>query len=114
MSVYAKIENDIVVQVIVAEEDFIATQEGTWIEDTEAVKNAAAIGYTYNSELDAFIPPKPFNSWTLDENALWQAPIAYPTVTPNEDGSVTKYHWNEETQSWDEDTMPDPNASEPE
>lgn len=57
-------------------------------------KNYAGIGYTYNSDLDAFIPPKPFNSWLLNEDTcLWYAPVAYP-----EDGQV--YHWNEDIVSW--------------
>ena len=57
-------------------------------------KNHAGIGYTYDSQRDAFIPPKPFNSWVLNEQTCnWEAPIAYPT-----DGQ--KYYWNEEDQSW--------------
>ena len=57
-------------------------------------KNHAGIGYTYDSNRDAFIPPKPYNSWILNEQTcLWKAPIAYPT-----DGQI--YSWNEETQSW--------------
>jgi hypothetical protein len=59
-------------------------------------KRYAGIGYTYNSELDAFIPPKPYPSWSLNtETANWDAPVAYPEG----EGSYT---WNEETQSWDE------------
>lgn len=59
-------------------------------------KNYAGIGYTYDAGRDAFIPPKPFNSWTLDEDTcLWNAPVAYPT-----DGNL--YTWNEDNQSWDE------------
>ena len=58
-------------------------------------KNHAGIGYTYDENRDAFIPPKPFNSWVLNEDTfLWNAPIAYP-----QDGSI--YNWNEETLSWD-------------
>ena len=58
-------------------------------------KNYAGIGYTYDFARDAFIPPKPFDSWTLNENScLWEAPVAYP-----EDGQ--QYEWNEETTSWD-------------
>ena len=57
-------------------------------------KNYAGIGYTYNPTLDAFIPPKPFNSWILDTNtATWVAPIARPT-----DGNT--YSWDEATQTW--------------
>jgi hypothetical protein len=58
-------------------------------------KNYAGIGYTYDPDRDAFIPPKPFDSWVLNENTcLWETPIPYP-----EDGKP--YFWNEETQSWD-------------
>jgi hypothetical protein len=57
-------------------------------------KNYAGIGYIYDAQRDAFIPPKPFNSWILDETScLWEAPVAYPT-----DGK--RYTWNEETTSW--------------
>jgi hypothetical protein len=58
-------------------------------------KNYAGIGFTYDSGRDAFIPPKPYASWTLvEETCHWTAPVDYPT-----DGQV--YTWNEETQSWD-------------
>ena len=58
-------------------------------------KNYAGIGYTYDFARDAFIPPKPFDSWTLNENScLWGAPVAMP-----DDGQ--QYSWNEETTSWD-------------
>jgi hypothetical protein len=58
-------------------------------------KNYAGIGYTYDEERDAFIPPKPFNSWLLDEETcLWEAPVAYPDDDKH-------YTWNEDTVSWD-------------
>jgi hypothetical protein len=58
-------------------------------------KNYAGIGYTYDETRDAFIPPKPFNSWILDEKTcLWNAPVVYPT-----DGNL--YEWNEQTLNWD-------------
>lgn len=58
--------------------------------------NYAGIGYFYNEELDAFIPPKPFESWVLNHNTFnWDAPIPYPT----DDKS---YEWDELTQSWKE------------
>ena len=58
-------------------------------------KNYAGIGYTYDENRDAFIPPKPFDYWTLnDTTCLWEAPVAMP-----EDDNV--YGWNEETQTWD-------------
>lgn len=123
MAHYAKVNNGIVEQVIVAEADyfdtFIDTSPGEWIQTSynthggvhyvpnsnrETIsddqskalrKNYAGIGYTYDSARDAFIPPKPYPSWTLNENTcLWEAPVAYPT-----DGQV--YIWNEETTSWD-------------
>jgi hypothetical protein len=57
-------------------------------------KNYAGIGYSYNSIRDAFIPPKPFASWTLnEETCLWEAPVAYP-----DDGGL--YQWDEITTSW--------------
>ena len=58
-------------------------------------KNYAGIGYTFDEARDAFIPPKPFDSWLLNEDScLWEAPVAHPN-----DGGF--YNWNEETQSWD-------------
>ena len=58
-------------------------------------KNYAGVGYTYDETRDAFIPPKPYDSWTLDETSCtWQAPTAYP-----DDDQM--YTWNEETTSWD-------------
>jgi hypothetical protein len=58
-------------------------------------KNNGGIGFTYDEDRDAFIPPKPFNSWTLNETTCrWEAPVAYP------DDEKT-YRWNEETQQWD-------------
>jgi len=57
-------------------------------------KNYAGQGYTYNAELDAFIPPKPFNSWILNETTcIWESPVPYP----NDDG---RYVWDEETTNW--------------
>jgi len=57
-------------------------------------KNYAGIGYTYDPQLDAFIPPKPYPSWVLDENTcLWSAPIPMPT-----DGQM--YLWDENTLNW--------------
>ena len=61
-------------------------------------KNFAGIGFTYDSQRDAFIPPKPYNSWILNETTcLWNAPIAYPV-----DNNVNnRYKWNEEIQNWE-------------
>ncbi|NDF98322.1 MAG: hypothetical protein EB101_05245 [Chitinophagia bacterium] len=61
-------------------------------------KNYAGIGYKYDAARDAFIPPKPFNSWVLnDDTCLWEAPVAYPT-----DGKM--YTWDEASTSWVEVT----------
>ena len=58
-------------------------------------KNHAGIGYTYDEDRDAFIPPKPFNSWILNEDTCrWEAPVTKP-----EDDNM--YFWNEQTLSWD-------------
>ena len=58
-------------------------------------KNYAGVGYTYDQTRDAFIPPKPFNSWTLNEDTcLWEAPAVKP-----DDGQ--RYIWNETNQTWD-------------
>jgi len=68
------------------------------LDGTPFRKNHAGIGYTYDEDKDAFIPPQPYNSWTLNEDTCnWEAPVAYP-----DDGK--KYNWNEETTSWDEIT----------
>ena len=71
-------------------------------------KNFAGIGYTYDEDRDAFIPPKPYNSWVLNETTcLWESPIVRPeTYTQNltdRDGNSSSddYTWNEETTTWD-------------
>ena len=119
MSHFAHIDqNNIVTQVIVAEQDFINSgavgDPSSWIQTsyntyagqhalggTPLRKNYAGIGYSYDASRDAFIPPKPFNSWTLNETTcLWEAPTPYPT-----DGKI--YNWNENTLSWDEVVIPE-------
>ena len=58
-------------------------------------KNFAGVGYTYDQTRDAFIEPKPYNSWILNETTcLWEAPVALPDTE-------NRYNWNEETQQWD-------------
>ena len=58
-------------------------------------KNYAGIGYTYDEDRDAFIPPKPFNSWVLNETTCqWEAPVALPDTE-------NRYNWNVETTTWD-------------
>ena len=110
MSHFAKVNNGIVEQVIVAEPEFFDTfvdaSPGEWIQTSYNThggqhpegrplrKNFAGIGYTYDRERDAFIPPKPFASWVLNEDTcLWNAPVAYP-----DDGG--SYTWDEATTSW--------------
>jgi hypothetical protein len=110
MSHFAKVENGIVTQVIVAEQSFINkglignpsqwiqtsynTYGGRHPEGRPLRKNYAGIGYTYDAQRDAFIPPKPFESWILnEETCLWSAPVVMP-----DDGNL--YEWNEETQNW--------------
>ena len=118
MAHYAKVTDGIVTKVIVAEADFFNTfiddSAGRWIqtsynthggkhydengnEDGEGLrKNFAGVGHTYDSQLDAFIPPRPFASWTLNETTcLWEAPVAYP-----DDGK--EYIWNESITNWTE------------
>lgn len=57
-------------------------------------KNYAGVGFTYDAQLDAFIPPKPFASWVLNEDTcLWDAPVPHPT-----DGKI--YLWDEQTTNW--------------
>ena len=65
-------------------------------------KRYAGIGYTYNAELDAFVPPKPFASWVLDtEEANWKAPVDMPADAGQGD-PPKMYSWDEETTSWKE------------
>jgi len=108
MSHFAKVENGIVTQVIVAEQDVIDsgafgdgwvktsynTHGGQHPEGKPLRKNYAGIGFTYDITRDAFIPPQPFASWILDENTcLWNPPVVYP-----DDGN--RYTWDEATTSW--------------
>jgi len=109
MAHFAKVNNGIVEQVIVAEPEFFNTfvdsSPGEWIQTSYNThggqhpegrplrKNYAGIGYTYDRTRDAFIPPKPYASWTLnDTTCLWDAPTPMPT-----DGVYT---WDESTLSW--------------
>jgi hypothetical protein len=113
MGHYAKVVDGKVTQVIVAEPDFFTTfvdsSPGEWIQTsynthggihhlggTPLRKNYAGVGFTYDRQRDAFIPPQPYASWILNEDTcLWSAPIPYPT-----DGK--DYYWNESTLSWQE------------
>ena len=110
MSHFAELdENNVVLRVLVGDNNmpnegydwFVENLGGTWIQTSyngNIRKNFAGIGYTYDAEKDAFIPPQPFESWTLNETTCrWQAPIPYP-----QDGRV--YSWDEETTTWIEVT----------
>jgi len=118
MAHFAKVLDGIVTQVIVCEEDFmnsyVDSTPGTWIQTsyntkkgqhktggTPLRKNFAGIGYSYDETRDAFIPPKEFESWVLNEDTcVWESPVALPDDALENGGSV-RYTWNEETQSWD-------------
>jgi hypothetical protein len=121
MAHYAKIEDDIVTKVIVAEteffNDFVDSSPGEWVQtsyntrggvhyqpdsdnpsddQSKALhKNFAGVGYHYDGT--GFYAPKPYNSWTLNTTSyLWEAPVAYPD---------SGFHvWNETDQRWDEVT----------
>jgi len=114
MSHFAQInDQNIVTQVIVAEQDFIDSgvvgDPSKWIKTSYNTfagehknggepfrKNYAGIGYTYDPQRDAFIPPKEFNSWSLNEDTChWEPPVPYPN-----DGKF--YTWNETIISWEE------------
>ena len=65
-------------------------------------KNYAGIGFTYDSNRDAFIPPKPFNSWVLNEDTCrWEAPVARPELTQEQIDNKNYYTWNEEILNWE-------------
>jgi len=106
MSHFAKIDKDnIVTQVIVAEQDFINSglvgDSFLWVQTSyneNFRKQYAGIGYTYDKVNDVFISPKPFPSWTLDASFDWRP----PTAMPDDD---KRYSWNEDTKSWDETAL---------
>ena len=75
-------------------------------------KNYAGIGYSYDEERDAFIPPKPFNSWLLDEDTcLWYAPVPMPEIEEPYNGVF--YIWNEDIVNWEEVILEQPVDSDP-
>ena len=109
MAHFAQIdENNIVTQVLVVPDnaedrgqDYLANDlglGGTWVQtsyNARIRKNYAGVGFTYDAVKDAFIAPKPFDSWVLNEDTCrWEAPIAYPT-----DGVM--YKWNEDKKDWE-------------
>jgi len=126
MSHFAKVQDGVVTQVIVAEPEFFDTfvdnSPGKWIKTSYNIrggvyydpatnqpaadqsivdgdearqrKNYAGVGFTYDKDRDAFIPPKPYDSWILNEDTcLYEAPVAYP-----DDGN--DYTWDEQTTDW--------------
>jgi len=106
MSHFAKIDsNNIVENVIVAEKDFINSglvgDEFLWVQtsyNNNFRKNHAAVGFTYDKDRDAFIPPQLWSSWTLNETTCqWEPPVPYPT-------DDLMYEWDEDTTSWVETT----------
>ena len=105
MAHFAKLNNNTVTEVIVAEQDFINSglvgDSFLWVQTSfnkNFRKNYAGIGFTYDKTRDAFIPPKPYASWTLVEDTCqWKAPSAMP-----DDGKM--YEWDEDTTSWQETT----------
>ena len=118
MSHFAKVEDGIVTQVIVAEQDFVDTQDGEWVQTsyntyggkhydpvtgeedsgTPLRYNYAGKGDTYDSVRDAFYTSQPFPSWTFDDTTcIWEAPVAYPD-------DDKRYNWDEDTTAWVEVT----------
>jgi hypothetical protein len=113
MAHFAEVVNGIVRRVIVAEQDFIDSGAvgipSRWVQTsyntyggvhklggTPLRKNYAGVGYTYDEQRDAFIPPRPYQSWNLNEDTcLWESPIPYPN-------DYKPYLWNETTGSWEE------------
>tara|TARA_Y100000034_G_C6641283_1_gene280317 strand:- start:9 stop:374 length:366 start_codon:yes stop_codon:yes gene_type:complete len=119
MAHYAELNSEnVVTRVLVVNNDVITDSEGNESEEMGKLflqgiyktdnnfiqtsyngnfrKNYAGIGHTYDETRDAFIPPQPYPSWTLNETScLWDAPVAHP-----DDGNM--YQWNEDTTSWDE------------
>ncbi len=123
MSHFAKVEDGIVTQVIVAEQDHIDTLEGQWVKTSYNTrggkhyapnsnkedggiafrKNYAGPGHIYDETRDAFYSQQPYQSWALNEDTfLWECPEPYPDER-------YLYAWNEETREWDFSSKYDPN-----
>lgn len=117
-------ENNIVTQVIIVSNEDTSDSNGVEVEEIGVAfckkllgantrwkqtsynnnfrVNYAGIGFTYNETLDAFIPPKPFESWVLnEETADWESPVGpAPALTEEEIASHSSYYWNEESGAW--------------
>jgi hypothetical protein len=111
---FAKVENGVVAQVIVAEQDVIDTgifghgwvqtsyntHGGQHPEGRPLRKNYAGVGYTYDTQRDAFIPPQPYPSWVIsEETCLWSSPVPYPTDVGTAE-NPKRYSWDEATLAW--------------
>jgi len=126
MSHFAKVDDhNIVTEVIVAEQEYVDSLEGRWIQTsyntsggihygpdgnpdngTPLRKNFAGIGMVYDETIDGFISEKPYESWILNtETGRWEAPIP----VPSDEGPGNVYFWNEDTQNWSVNT--DPNVA---
>lgn len=129
MAHFARIQNNLVTQVVVVHNNELLVdgvesehagisflqnlygQDTTWVQTSfnkTFRKNFAAIGFTYDTKKDVFIPPQPYQSWSLnDEICQWNPPVPMPVFGGN------PYVWNEETLSWDEiDMNPNPTPVE--
>lgn len=129
MAHFAQIdENNVVTQVIVVDNNDIRDPHtgeedeilgiafckkllgGKWVQTSyngNIRKRYAGIGYSYNQALDAFVPPKPYESWVLNnETAEWEAPVAQPKLTKAQQDAGSFYTWDEENGSWKLETRP--------
>lgn len=101
MKNFAEINTDnLVIRVLILDESkdvnwLVDRLSGEWVDGSQGItSNTPGIGYKYDQNRNGFIPPKPFDSWTLNEEALdWEAPIPRPDSSGN-------YFWNEQTQDW--------------
>ena len=129
MAFYAKIENSLVTDVIVADEEFIHRTSDKWIQTSYNTlngehllggsplrKNYASIGCIYDSDRDAFYQPQPYPSWSLDEyTCQWIPPVEHPDFNHSGFDSIAninplytrvmQYEWNEENQNWQAQTL---------
>ena len=118
MAHFAKIENNLVTQVIVVDNNDILDNQGNeseiigaqfctdllggnWVQTSYSRtfrKHYAGLGYTYDENRDAFIPEQPYPSWLLNEDTCyWEPPVPHPTI---EEGSTDRYTWDEGSLSW--------------
>jgi len=119
MAHFAKIgKGNIVEKVVVVSNDVATTEQAgidflnqtfktndIWLQTSyngNIRKNFAGVGFQYDQTRDAFIAPKPFNSWILNEDTcLWEAPVAMPTLTQEQIDNNNYYIWNEQNQTWE-------------